>query len=105
MSRPLIPMGRQPMYNCTIQDDLDHRSNQIKNMHKVYENALLTLVIVSGDRADAGIPGIDGRLPRIQQARWLYRRWSQHEYVLFAGMLNIKDIIKESAWAKRGWTY
>jgi hypothetical protein len=43
---------------CIYQTNLEKRHSQIRNMHKIYRNADLTIVAVAGEKATHGLPGV-----------------------------------------------
>ncbi|KAH8672861.1 heterokaryon incompatibility protein-domain-containing protein, partial [Tricladium varicosporioides] len=40
---------------CIVQDDENDKHSQILNMHKIYANATLTIIALSGKHANAGL--------------------------------------------------
>lgn len=44
---------------CIVQDDSEHRARDIPNMDINYGRAFATIVALSGDNADAGLPGVN----------------------------------------------
>ena len=43
---------------CIIQDDLEDLRHNLREMHRIYSHANLTIAATYGDNADAGIPGL-----------------------------------------------
>ncbi|KAL9045709.1 MAG: hypothetical protein Q9214_001292 [Letrouitia sp. 1 TL-2023] len=85
---------------CICQDDMENKMNQIANMGSVYAQALLTIIAASGSNANAGLPGV-----------WTVGRKSTQRTEYVQGMIlanelpQLEDIIKQSYWNTRGWTY
>ena len=85
---------------CICQDDKDNKMNQIANMGNIYSQALFTIVAASGSDASAGLPGV----------RAFSRRSTQQtecvQGILLANeLLPLEDIVRQSYWNTRGWTY
>ena len=85
---------------CICQDDMEDRMNQIMNMGNIYSRAHFTIVAASGSNAHAGLPGV----------RAFSRNSAQRtEYVqgmLLANELpQLEDIIEQSCWNSRAWTF
>ena len=83
---------------CIVQDDETELSNTLKFMHKIYENALFTIVAADGTNADAGLPGV---------------RPDSRQVVNVTATVNSIPLIQhrpflqldETPWAKRAWTF
>jgi len=85
---------------CIVQDDTNNKADQISNMGNIYSCALLTIVAAYGSSCHAGLPGIQAGS----------RKSNQHveevEDMLLANELSyLSDIIDDSIWNTRGWTY
>ena len=85
---------------CICQDDMENKMKQIANMGNVYSQALFTIVAASGSDASAGLPGV----------RAFSRHSTQHiecvqGMVLANELLPLEDIMTQSYWNTRGWTY
>ena len=85
---------------CICQDDIENKMNQIANMGIIYSQALFTIIAASGSNASAGLPGV----------RAFSRNSVQHiehvqGMVLANELSSVEDIIPQSYWSSRGWTY
>ena len=85
---------------CICQDEMENKMNQIRNMGNIYSQALFTIVAASGSNANAGLPGVRAfsrnstQRTEYVQGMILANELAQHE-----------DIIEQSHWNTRGWTY
>ena len=71
----------------------------LRNMDLIYEHAEATIVAMSGENDEAGLPGVCGRA-----------RTSQPKFRTTRGCLTsscppISQLVQTSKWATRGWTY
>ncbi|MCJ1450829.1 hypothetical protein MMC28_001163 [Mycoblastus sanguinarius] len=83
---------------CINQLDETERHTQIGNMDSVYEHAVATIVAAAGDDADFGLPGV--RNVRKEQP------FAVVQGMLLASTLRRpENLIEDSQWATRGWTY
>ena len=85
---------------CICQDDIDDKMRQIGNMGNIYSQAMLTIVAAHGECAHAGLPGL----------RSFSRKSIQHtelvQNILLANEIShLDDILLQSHWNTRGWTY
>ena len=85
---------------CICQDDMENKMDQIKNMGNIYSQALFTVVAASGSNAHAGLPGVRAFSRRIAQ-----RAEYVQGMVLVNGLPRLEEIIEQSHWNTRGWTY
>ena len=76
----------------------EDRHLQIQNMHKIYRNALSTIVPVKADSAESGISGVSS--PRCKQ----FRFWTNAGLLVFT-FPHISYQLSSSIWLTRGWTY
>jgi hypothetical protein len=92
---------------CIVQDDPQHKQQLIPRMHEIYRRAVLTIIAVSGEHADAGLPGIRStersrghttitRLPRLTTLP--FRR------LIVTHAPSFESILLESCYDKRAWT-
>lgn len=84
---------------CIDQKSAEKHS-MIRQMDRIYANASVTIVAAVGNNADAGLPGVS-KTHRPRQPEF---RVPGTETVLLSipdGELGLKN----STWAKRGWTY
>jgi tetratricopeptide (TPR) repeat protein len=56
---------------CIVQDDPDHKARDIPNMDIIYGRAFATIVALSGDNADAGLPGVNPGSRSVQRIETL----------------------------------
>jgi len=73
---------------CIVQDDQEEKSAQLHGMGAIYEGATVTFVAAVGKDANAGLPGIR----EISEPR-------------NGRTLQGEDLVKDSEWFKRGWTF
>lgn len=84
---------------CINQDDEAGKKMMLQNMDLIYENAEATIVAMSGENDEAGLPGISGQ-PRTLQPRFRTQRGC-----LISSCPPIASVFQTSKWATRGWTY
>ncbi|KAH7179027.1 heterokaryon incompatibility protein-domain-containing protein [Fusarium flagelliforme] len=75
------------------------RTDQIKQMDRIYRQAELTLIAAAGQGPDHGLPGV-GSTPRIPQPSL---RIGKH--ILVSTMTPPRALIYSSPWYSRAWTY
>lgn len=85
---------------CICQDDMKNKMNQIANMGSVYSQAFLTIIAASGSNANAGLPGV-----RAFERKSTQRTECVQGMILANELPQLKDILKQSYWNTRGWTY
>jgi hypothetical protein len=83
---------------CIIQDDaIEVKTAQLNEMGKIYQLAKYVIVALAGDGAAYGLPGVT--IPRGRGQKALpFETFSICEEVP-----HLRDIIKSSNWATRGW--
>lgn len=91
---------------CIVQDDQDEKKRLIHGMDRVYENAILTVVALSGNNAAAGLAGIRPR----NSSRGNHGRQNLFHRALgtrsiAVGLVSLREQIQHSHWNTRGWTY
>lgn len=79
---------------CTRQDDKAELGAILGQMDAVYAGALLTIMAVAGDDANAGLPGVTQKR---REPRLFFRLPGADLYFLSA--------LKDSNWSHRAWTY
>lgn len=84
---------------CINFTNHSHQSAMINNMDKIYAGAELTIVALSGQSADAGLPGVSSVF-RNQQPQF-----TAAELTWRSTLPNLKALIRDSTWSRRGWTY
>jgi hypothetical protein len=81
-----------------IVNDSEVKHEQIANMDKIYQGAMLTIIAASGDSASHGLPGVS----RSRTNQPQIRVGSHH---LISTLADPRQGIESSVWATRGWTY
>lgn len=91
---------------CIVQDDPDEKKRLIHGMDRVYENAILTVVALSGNNAAAGLAGIRPRdYSRDNHGgKNLFHR-AHGTRSIAIGRISLREQIQYSHWNTRGWTY
>lgn len=84
---------------CICQDEMEHKLNQIMNMRNIYSQALFTIIAASGKNADAGIPGLQ------EFSRSSAQRTECVQGMVLANEFPYIDMVENSYWNTRGWTY
>lgn len=85
---------------CICQDEMENKMNQIMNMGNIYSQALLTIVAASGSNANAGLPGV-----RAFSRNSIQRTECVQGMILANELPQLQDIIEQSYWNTRCWTY
>nr|CEG04404.1 unnamed protein product [Fusarium clavum] len=75
------------------------RTDQIKQMDRIYRQAELTIIAAAGQGPEHGLPGV-GSTPRIPQPSVKIGKHS-----LISTMTTPRFMIYSSPWYSRGWTY
>ena len=85
---------------CIMQDDAENKHNQIALMDVIYQEAILTIVAVSGKNAGAGLPGVRAGSRNVPQ-------YIEHiqGLVLVNCLPTPSDSVDRSIWNARAWTY
>jgi Heterokaryon incompatibility protein (HET) len=78
--------------------DSEDRHLQIQNMHRIYINAICTIVAAHGDDADSGLCGISSSRCTQPQLR-------TNAGILVTTFPHLAHQLARSRWASRGWTY
>ena len=85
---------------CIIQDSHDHARGQISNMHNVYREAYLSIVVAAGADCASGIPSIQSR-PAFPSAVTI----DQCEFAIVPHVFDaIEHRVRNSTWNQRCWT-
>ncbi len=90
---------------CIIQDDEESKMDLILKMDMIYNRALLTVIALSGEHADSGLPGVskDSR-PPIGPLEYFPTNGNDSLSITIQHPgLGLK--VKDSIYATRGWTY
>ncbi|KAB8261878.1 heterokaryon incompatibility protein-domain-containing protein [Aspergillus pseudonomiae] len=77
--------------SCVLQE-------QINQMHDIYQHAVCSLVALTGENSNCGLPGVTRSRPQVQNVVEIAG------FMFTSLMPNIHDCIKFSKWATRGWT-
>ena len=85
---------------CICQDEVENKTSQIMNMGNIYSQALLTIIAATGSNANAGLPGV-----RAFSRNSAQRTECIQGMILANELPPIKDVIGQSYWNKRAWTY
>jgi len=85
---------------CILQDDPADKHNVIASMDRIYADSILTIVAAAGCDANAGLPGIAGKSRSEPQACSI-----SDGFVVSQKLSGYSNIIKESVWQSRAWTY
>lgn len=83
---------------CIVQDDVDDLNQNLRQLHRIYSGATLTIVAAYGDNADAGLSGLYAEIRDISSL------------TITIDTVNLMQAETEmphqgTAWHKRGWTY
>ncbi|KAH8782734.1 heterokaryon incompatibility protein-domain-containing protein, partial [Diaporthe sp. PMI_573] len=91
---------------CIVQDDMDEKRRLIHGMDRVYENASLTVVALSGSDAAAGLAGIThrGRDNDNDRRRHLFHE-GHRTHCIGISRMSLEEHVRSSHWNTRGWTY
>ncbi|KAF3051933.1 hypothetical protein E8E11_005568 [Didymella keratinophila] len=96
----VLELGMQYLWvdrYCIDQEDKDTKFEQISNMNLIYTHADLTIIATTGD-AYYGLPGVDN-LSRSS------RRCIKLGSLVLHEIFRPDQLIQESTWASRAWTY
>lgn len=84
---------------CIDQENVQEKTVMLQNMDWIYESSLATIVALSGEDDEAGLPGVS-LSPRQHRSSFKtergYLRWS---------CPSISAMLADSKWNTRGWTY
>jgi hypothetical protein len=84
---------------CINEDNQDEKHTQIGNMDAVYSNAELTVVAAAGHDPLFGLPGVSKTLRELQPVVQVGNIY------LVSSLENPRQVISNSKWMARGWTY
>ena len=85
---------------CILQDDPADKHNVIASMDRIYADSILTIVAAAGCDANAGLIGVGGKSRSEPQACSII-----DGFVVCQKLSGYSNIIKESVWQSRAWTY
>lgn len=85
---------------CIMQDDAENKHDQIALMDVIYQEAILTIVAVSGKNAGVGLPGVRAGSRNVLQ-------YIEHiqGLVLVNSLTTPSDSVDRSLWNARAWTF
>ena len=83
---------------CIIQDDDHDMAEQVNAMNIIFSAATLTIVAVSGNDADAGLPGVPPTVRRGQHVA------NVQGLTLVNRLFSTREILDGSWWNTRAWT-
>lgn len=85
---------------CIDPHDKGSLTSQIKHMDEIYRTAYITILALSGDSCEAGLPGVSKPFKRANLAS------SHSSFGALRGhqILNLRLLIDASPWKKRAWT-
>jgi hypothetical protein len=84
---------------CIDQCDAEEKHSQIKAMDLIYEGAFATIIAASANGSETGLPGVGPTSRRVQPSA------IANGIRLVSTLPHVSTILKDTAWAKRGWTY
>ncbi|KAL9115173.1 MAG: hypothetical protein Q9227_000967 [Pyrenula ochraceoflavens] len=84
-----------------LSQDAQERSTSLRNMHKIYRSALLTIFALSNWDADEGLPGIS---PRAGISRASIPLNGGVRLTAFVNN-SLQDAFNNSFWSTRGWCF
>ncbi|CAF9932643.1 MAG: hypothetical protein HETSPECPRED_008410 [Heterodermia speciosa] len=84
---------------CINQNEVAEQQMMLRNMDLIYEHAEATIVAMSGENDEAGLPGVSGR------ARTPQPQFRTTRGCLISSCPPISHLFQTSKWATRGWTY
>ncbi|KAK1749599.1 heterokaryon incompatibility protein-domain-containing protein [Echria macrotheca] len=87
---------------CIVQDDEEHKRQQIQNMAAIYSNCSLAILAASGDGA-SGLPGINTSSPS-RNGRWPLKTLVLPNNTILTPHSTHSEAITESKYYTRGWT-
>ncbi|KAF2667721.1 HET-domain-containing protein [Microthyrium microscopicum] len=85
---------------CIVQDDAEDKQTQISHMDIIYRQAVATIVSLSGQDANAGLPGVQEGSRQVQQRSIVVNSWR-----LFAKLPELSAVLQKSKWQTRAWTF
>ncbi|PMD27107.1 HET-domain-containing protein, partial [Hyaloscypha hepaticicola] len=88
-------LGKQYLWvdkYCIDQHNVVAKHYQIQNMDKIYQGTYATIIASAGTDASSGLTGV-GCVPSIGKS------------ILCSTLPPLKDVLGETTWITRGWTY
>ncbi|KAK1758238.1 heterokaryon incompatibility protein-domain-containing protein [Echria macrotheca] len=87
---------------CIPESHADKHA-QLRKMGDIYQNSDLTIIAAAGEGPHHGLPGASAT-PRRELRPYEFLSGSQ-PWALYQLPTNLKRVIRDSNWYKRGWTY
>jgi Heterokaryon incompatibility protein (HET) len=84
---------------CIIQNDDEHKREQIDAMDSIYGHSLFTIIAISGIDANAGLPGVR---PNTRPLRYIS---IDEGHALVGTTDQLGSIMRISTYETRGWTF
>ncbi|KAK0652803.1 heterokaryon incompatibility protein-domain-containing protein [Cercophora newfieldiana] len=82
---------------CIVQDSLNDVKEQVSNMHTIYSQAYLTIVVSAGRDCEAGIPGVHARAGTQHTSH-------ANGLDIATSFLPIENELSATKWSSRAWT-
>lgn len=83
---------------CINQDDEGEKNDQCSLMHRIYENAHVTIIAAAGSGPDHGLPGIGSSTRSYPSVRI-------GSHLLVPTLPDPRLSMRAAKWSTRGWTY
>lgn len=83
---------------CIRSNDAEHMVQQIRQMHRIYEQAFVTIIAAAGTNSDHGLPGVAG----LRREQHLHATIGEVD-LLDSSLRSWADL-NSSAWKSRAWT-
>lgn len=84
---------------CIVQDHAAHKHIQLGAMADIYSSSAVTVIACSGDGVESGIPGVR------RKRDWKTCGINMQALTITYQPIHLDEIIPESTWNTRGWTY
>jgi hypothetical protein len=81
---------------CIIQDDIDDKAQQIKEMHKIFSAARFVIVTAYGDGVNFGIPGVS-------RSRWVTQISVDLPGISVTNHVHESKLDDMAVWQTRAW--
>ncbi|KAF9636489.1 hypothetical protein BFW01_g7385 [Lasiodiplodia theobromae] len=94
---------------CIDENNPAEKKRHIRNMDSIYQDAAFTIIAAAGDDADYGLPGVSTR-PRTSRTscrvgNFLVLSSGLHNGTETEYRPNQTDVLSQSKWNSRAWTY
>lgn len=84
---------------CVSQDNKEEQYHQLQQMGLIYKHAQVTIIAAAGNDPTHGLPGISSNRPK----RTALTNIGQ--YAVFPSHKSLQELVSESVWMTRAWTY